>query len=932
MRPNPGLICSVIRFLGFFFTFPVLAFAQTTQVPSRITESVDETRMTELRGNTHPLARPEFDLGQAHANLPMDRMLLVLKRGPEREAALRQLLEQQQDKSSPNFHKWLTPEQFGQQFGPSDHDVRAVTDWLESHGFQVNYVAKGLSVIEFSGKASQVQEAFHTTIHKYFVNGKEHLANASDPQIPTALTLVVAGIATLHNFLKKPQLSVSEHHMIARATSDRRPFVTLANGQHALGPADYAVIYNINPLYTAGINGGGTTIAVVGRSNFNLQDVRDFRNVFGLSINDPQVVLNGPDPGDLGGGEEVEALLDASWSGAVAPNATVKFVASASTNATDGVDLSELFIIDQNFGNVMSESFGRCEEHATATEAANFAALAEQAAAQGITYVVSSGDSGAEGCDDPNSTSPATDPVSVNIVASTPFTVAVGGTEFNENGSNNLYWSSTAGFSASATALSYIPENVWNESCTSAQCGAGASLFASGGGVSKFFLKPSWQSGVANIPNDGARDLPDVSFAAAAGHDPYLLCIQGSCSAGGQGTLSFALIGGTSAGAPSFAGIMALVNQKTGSRQGQANYVLYRLAAAETLSKCNGSSQSGLPSANCSFNDVTVGNNAVPGEPGFGTSTGKYQSGTGYDLATGLGSVNATNLVNNWGTARSATSAIALLLNPATNILQGAPVDVNIKVTPMTGKGTPTGDVSLIADLGGGSQLGVGSFTLGGGSVTAKTSQLPGGNYNITAHYEGDGTFLPSDSAPVAVSVINAGSDFRLSAQPAITIPHPGTLVAAILTITGVNGFNGTVNFSPASCSGLPADSLCEFSPTSITGSGVTNLTILTTAPSINLPRTYNPPHGFELWRTVGVSALAGLALIIFLHRGASKKLRYRYSPLAVLSLICFSAAIGCNSGGSKTNPGTPPGTYTVTVTGAAGQLAHVIQFKVIVQ
>ncbi len=932
MRPIPELKRSVARLLSLFLAFPVLAGAQGAQVPSRISEAVDETRLTELRGNTHPLARPEFDLGPAHASLPMDRMLLVLKRSPERETALRQLLEEQQDESSPNFHKWLTPEEFGQEFGPSDRDVRAATDWLESHGFQVNYVAKGHSVIEFSGKASQVQEAFHTAIHKYVLNGKEHWANSRDPQIPTALTPVVAGIATLHNFYKKPQLFVSEHRLIARSIPRQKPAVNLANGQHALGPADYAVIYNINPLYIAGINGGGTTIAIVGRSNFNLQDISDFRNLFGLSINNPQVVLNGPDPGDLGGGEEVEALLDASWSGAVAPNATVKFVASASTNTTDGVDLSELFIIDHNLGNVMSESFSGCEGHVTATDAANIAALAEQAAAQGITYVVSSGDSGAEGCDDPNSTSPATDPVSVNILASTPFTVAVGGTEFNENGANSLYWSSATGPTALATALSYIPENVWNESCTSAQCGASANLFAGGGGVSKFFPKPSWQSGIASIPNDGARDLPDVSFAAAARHDPYLLCVQGSCSAGRQGTFSFVSVGGTSAGAPSFAGIMALVNQKTGSRQGQANYVLYRLAAAETLAKCNGSSQSGLPNSNCTFNDVTVGNNAVPGEPGFGTSTGKYQSGSGYDLATGLGSVNATNLVNNWGTARSASSTITLTLNPTTNILQGSPVGVNITVTPKTGTGTPTGDVSLIADFGAGSQQGVGSFTLGGGSVTAKTSLLPGGNYSVTAHYEGDGTFLPSDSAAVAVSVINAGSDFRLSAQPAITIPHSGTLVTAALTITGINGFNGTVNFSPASCSGLPSDTICAFSPASVSGSGVSNLTILTTAPSMNLPRTYNPPGRIDLWRTVGGSTLACLALIILLQQGVSKRLRYRYAAFAVLSLTCLIAAFGCNGGGSKTNPGTPPGTYMVTVTATAGQLAHVIQFKVTVQ
>ncbi len=340
-------------------------------------------------------------------------------------------------------------------------------------------------------------------------------------------------------------------------------------------------------------------------------------------------------------------MLDASWSGAIAPEAIVDLVISQSTNTTDGVDLSEEYIIDNNAADVMTESYGDCEANYTAAEASYYSSLAEQAAAQGITYTVAAGDSGAEGCDDPNSDTTASGALSVNILASTPYNVAVGGTEFNENGNYAAYWNSQNN-GILGSAISYIPEDAWNESCTVAQCGsANAGIWAGSGGASTFFAKPSWQSGVPGIPNDGARDVPDVSLTSA-GHDFYLICLDGSCAPDPRGRFSFAGVSGTSAATPAFAGVMALIVEKTGSRQGQAAYVLYSLAAVENLSQCNASNTAGLPASSCIFNDVTVGNNAVPGESGYGTTTAAYQAGTGYDLATGLGSVNVTNLVNQW--------------------------------------------------------------------------------------------------------------------------------------------------------------------------------------------------------------------------------------------------------------------------------------------
>ncbi len=775
-----------------------LAAAQQRFIRPLVHEPVDDRHRVVLKGNVHPLARPQFGVAAAPPDLPMERMLLVLKRSPEQETALLKLLDDQQDRSSPQFHKWVTPEQFGQQFGPADSDIQAVTSWLQEHGFAIAQVNKGRTLIEFSGTAAQVQKAFHTPIQKYMVKGEAHWANASNPEIPDALAPVVAGVNSLHNFYKKIQLGLSPERGRLTTNPGAQPQVTFSNGTHALGPADYRVLYNAALTLAQGIDGQGQTIAVVARSNLYAggQDVYDFRNIFGGFGGGLNIILNGPDPGDLGGGEEAEATLDATWAGVMAPNALVDFVVSAGTNATDGIFLSESYIIDNNLAPVMTESFGGCESGIPDAEAQAISAMAEQAAAQGITYILSSGDSGAEGCDN-QSQSVATGPISVSVLASTPFNVAVGGTQFNENGKASTYWKTVNG-SDGLSVKSYIPENVWNESCTTAQCNTNANILAGGGGASTIFSKPSWQSGVAGIPSDGARDLPDVSLSAA-GHDPYLLCYEGSCQTGFVATVF-----GTSASAPSFAGIMALVNQKTGSRQGQANYVLYRLAAAENLSQCNASKTTALPAATCIFNDVTVGNNAVPGEAGYGSPGAKYKSTVGYDLATGLGSVNVQNLVNQWSSIAFTATTTTLALSP-TNFTHGANVNVNIAVAPTSGAGVPTGDVSLVTNLTAPLQ-GATAFTLNSGAVSGTWNGLPGGTYEVHAHYAGDGTFAASDSAPVTITVSPEGSTTTLSVFGFDTIGNlipftsqpygnPAYLRADVSGLSGHGVASGNVTF-----------------------------------------------------------------------------------------------------------------------------------------
>jgi hypothetical protein len=864
----PGLShCSwSLRFVSLFAVVVSSVAVAQSQSPSRITQVVDEANLTLLKGNTYPLARPEFDRGPAPPSLPMERMLLVLTRSPEQKASLAALLDQQQDKSSPNYHKWLTPEQFGQQFGPADQDLQTITAWLRRHGFQVARVSKGRTVIEFSGTVAEVQEALHTSVHRYTVMGKDHWANASDPQIPTALLPVVAGIDTLHNFPRKPM-----HRIVGVFSRDKstgryqrvpsvpleNPLITFAGNCgleevtcYALTPYDFATIYNVLPLWTAGTDGTGQSIAIVGQSDIYPQDVSDFRSGFGLPPANLNIIQDGPDPGKLWTeGDEAESDLDVEWAGAVAKGATIDFVVSGSTNSSAGVDLSAEYIVDNNLAPVMSESYGACELDMGTAGNQFYNQLWQQAAAQGITVFVATGDSGSAVCD--RYSESATQGLSVNGVSSTPYDVAVGGTDFNDLQDPTTYWNSTNNQTTQASAKGYIPEMTWNDSCTNqevttflglgmataeatcnntnAQNDGFLNVVGGSGGMSNCtisdgqnesscsggYAKPSWQAG-AGVPTDGKRDVPDVSLFASDGllnASFYVICEtdgNGGCSDGSN----FVGIGGTSASAPTFAGIMAMVNQKMQSRQGDADYVLYALAAKPGAS-CT---SSGTVASSCIFYDVTTGTNAMPcvtGSPNCVTNTSGDQDGvlsgygatTGYDLASGLGSVNAEELVNNWGTVTFAPSTTSLTLNgnSAVSITHGSPVSVDVTVKPQSGTGTPTGLVSVLTS----NQQEVTNLTLSNGVVSTSTDLLPGGSYTVTAHYNGDGTFAASDSSPgIAVTVQPEPSTtttqvFSLD-QNGVSIPfaagpYGGTVVFLRANVAGQSGqgaATGTVNLT----------------------------------------------------------------------------------------------------------------------------------------
>ncbi|HEV2297053.1 MAG TPA: Ig-like domain repeat protein [Candidatus Acidoferrales bacterium] len=847
---------------------PLAAFGQGISGPL-VTQAVDETKLARLAGNTHPLALPQFDRGPAPLDLPMQRMLLILKRSPAQEATLESLLEDQQYKLSTNFHKWLTPDEFGQQFGPSDQDIQTVTSWLASHGFQVARISRGRNVVEFSGTAAQVQDAFHTTIHSYLVNGEQHWANNSDPQIPAALAPAVAGVDSLNNFAKKAayhtakMVTKQEGPSSLQATNPALTFPCGSNNGatvycNAITPYDFATIYNVLPLWnaTSPIDGTGQTIAIVARSNINLQDVSSYRSFFGLPTNTPQVILDGPDPG-LVRGDETEADLDVEMSGAVAKGATIKLVVSQSTETTDGVDLSALYIVDNNVAPVMSTSFGLCELFLGTAGNLFYNNLWEQAAAEGISIFVSTGDQGSAGCDFFQGTppQPARNGLQVSGLASTPYNVAVGGTDFNDFFNQAAYWNTISNNpTTQESAKGYIPEMTWNDTCTNStflaslgfssnaetDCndprlsGGVAAVGGSGGksgcttpsgsfpsGCAGGYAKPPWQTGTG-VPNDTKRDLPDVSLFAGsiAGTDFYAICEAdaiGTCTA-----TNFVGIGGTSASSPAFAGLMALVDQKTGTRQGNPNFVLYKLAAKQSGSSCNSSTG---PASTCVFNDVTSGTIAMPcatgslncntsnGRDQFGVLSG-YNTGAGYDLATGLGSVNAANMVNNWNTVTFTPSATTLTLNggSAVNITHGSPVNVAVSVSPTSPR--PTGDVPLIATQGA-NTFGFDTMTLSGGAASGMTNMLPGGtSYTVKAHYEGDGTYGGSDSNAVNVTVTPEASKTNLHVvmfnpttgqitnPNATTFPYGSSylLRADVTNGSGANCFNSSSSSLTYAC------------------------------------------------------------------------------------------------------------------------------------
>lgn len=667
-----------------------------------VTQSINEGSLVTLRGNTRPEASPANDRGPVSKTFQIDHMFLQLKRPLEQQEQLEKFIAELHDPASPNFHKWLTSKQFGQQFGLAQEDLSMVTGWLQSHGMTVNSVYPNL-VVDFSGTATQVSEALHTTIHHLAVGGKQHFGNMTDPQIPLALQPLVTGVVSLHDFMPRP-------------LSHPTPAYTISSSSQALVPADIATVYNLNAAFSAGFSGQGQTIVLLENANlYSTGDWLVFRKVFGMARQYPSGSLTTVHPGanclDPGlSGDIAEATLDAEWATAAAPNATIQVASCLDTSTFGGfIALQNILSSNSTPPAIISIGFGEPESQLGAAKNAFINGLYQMAAVEGVSVFVSAGDSGGAFID--RNQSNATHGISVNGYSSTPNNVSVGGTDFADSyfGTNAKYWNS-ANSPTFGSARSYIPEIPWNDSCAgqllstssgfSAPYGVGGycnnggpiSIVGGGGGPStcatglpgpsgasgntcRGYAKPAWQSILGN-PNDGVRDIPDLSLFASNGvwGHYYVVCLsdpaQGGAPCVGPPN-TWAGFGGTSFSAPVMAGIQALVNQKTGSRWGNPNTVYYRLASTEYgnsgSATCNSTGSS--VNSTCTFYDVTLGDTAVncsgpnncflgPNPGSFGvlsTSNTSYQPAfqthTGWDFATGIGSVNAWNLIRNWPTA-----------------------------------------------------------------------------------------------------------------------------------------------------------------------------------------------------------------------------------------------------------------------------------------
>ncbi|HEX9201700.1 MAG TPA: protease pro-enzyme activation domain-containing protein, partial [Acidobacteriaceae bacterium] len=808
--------------------------ASSAVVANRISAQPSNENETGIPNSVHPHARAATDLGPAPSDTRLQGMTIRFSMTATQEAALDQLLDDLQNPSSPRYHQWLTPAEYGAQFGLSSADLGKVTAWLASQGFTVTDVAQSNNVITFDGTAAQVQAAFATSIHTVSYKGETHFANLTDASVPAAFANVVMGVTGLHDFRLKPRLVKPQ-------------FTSSVSGNHFIAPGDVYAIYNMNALLTSGITGAGQTIAVIGQVDINTADVVAFRTAAGLiTTNVPTTTHVGGDPGPALSctnchptvGDLAESSLDVEWSGAMAPSASILFV-----NGPDVFNNAMTGAVTQNLAPIITSSYGACEAGWGTTDLNTLNTIFKQANAQGQTILTSSGDQGAADCDAGSS---AIEGLAADFPGSSPYVTSMGGTQFNDGMATGAttYWNSpdttfTAGSaipSADVSAKGYVPESVWNDASVGGASGGG-------GGASAYFTKPAWQKGTG-VPSDSARDVPDISLTASDSHDSLLYCynvaLGTSCTTGFRiANNNLTAAGGTSFDSQIFGGILALVEQKIGSKIGNANPTIYALANSPAFYSAG---QTIATLSTVVFNDITSGSNQVActaGTPNCpnGGSLG-YTAGNGYDLASGWGSVNVTNMANAWksvtplgvGSLGANISATTLTATPSSAAV-GATVTLTATVTGSAG--TPTGTVQFLAN-----NVALGSaVTLSSGVATYSwvTSCTNLGQQVMSAAYSGDANYQGSTGpvltaggstttsngsftvTPVEVQVTSSTcADFSLTAAtPSVSVAAGATIPTATITATPTNNFTGTVVFTTTFTSTSGYAPTLTFSPAS---------------------------------------------------------------------------------------------------------------------
>ena len=925
--------------------------ASAAAAQNRIATTANTGGFVAIPDSVQPRARGASDLGQMRGDARLQGMSIHFNMSTAQEAALDQLLADQQNLASPRYHQWLTPEQFGEQFGLSSADLGKVTTWLENQGFTVTGVANGRTSITFDGSVAQVQAAFATSIHNLSVNGETHFANITNISVPGQFSGVVSGVTGLHDFRLQPRV----HPSLVKPE-----FTSSVSGNHYTAPGDMYVIYNMEPLLTAGINGSGQSIAIIGQVDINTADVLAFRTASGLSVtNLPTTVhaagvdpgpptctscTNAPSQGDL-----TESSVDVEWAGAMAPGASIVFV-NAKAVIPDAIG----WAINQNLAPIVTSSYGLCEAGWGSSDLLVFNALFKQANAQGQTILGASADQGATDCDAGPS---ATQGLQVDFPGSSPYVTSMGGTMFNEGNTTGAttYWAGTdATFTAGTavpgatySATGYIPEAAWNDASIGAFGG-------SGGGASAFFTKPAWQLGT---PADAARDVPDLSLNASDGHDQLLFCVNVatgvSCGNGFRVSATNNALeaeGGTSFDSQIFGGMLALVEQKIGSRIGNANPTIYALGNNGTYYKPG---QTTLTNSTVVFNDVTNGSNAMACTSGSencgnGGATG-YNAVNGYDLATGWGSVNLTNLANDWtlvtplgvGTLGSNTSVTNLSASTSTASVGAT---VTLTTTVAGSAGTPTGTVTFLANnVALASPVALPANGIATYSWVTSCSAL--GQQVLSASYSGDSTYQgsigptltangSSTTHPIEVQVSSTTCpDFGLTPSAAgvtasgsnltVNVAAGGTIPAVTITATPTNNFTATVTFSAISTSTSGYAPTFTFSSPTVTISSsspaTTSLTLSGITTDLRMPDAPGPRRSD---RTPWYAAGSGVTIASLLMLVLPRRRRLAGLLMAVIAVALAGVLSGCGSSQavvsssptSNTNPYV--GTYTVTVIG----------------
>jgi subtilase family serine protease len=911
--------------VALIFLLPGCALVLAQTAPDRVTRDIDSQSVVSLAGSVNPRAAAKYDIGGVNTGTKINGMTLYFKPSADQKSELDALVKAQQTPGSASYHKWITPAEYASRFGLSDNDLAKVKSWLEQQGFSVDRVSDSRNAISFSGTAGQVESAFQTEIHNYKIDNQTHFANATQIVVPAALSGVVQSVRNLDDFRPKPHA----RFRTAQSSKVSPNFTSSQSGNHYLTPKDVATIYDINTAYSAGYTGTGQSIAVVGQSKIAVSDIESFQSAAGLTVKDPTLVLV-PNSGTatVSSGDEAESDLDLEYSGAIAKGATI-YLVYVGNNSNYSVWDSIQYAVDTNIAPIITVSYGACEPDLSSSDYSTLESIMEQGASQGQSIIVSSGDSGSTGCyQDLTSNSTPTSAekaLAVDYPASSAYVTGLGGTEFSSadvSSSNTTYWESASGSDVISSAKSYIPEQVWNDdsSSTASTYGAQYALASGGGGTSTLTGRPSWQSGVTGISSGSYRLVPDISLDSSADNAGYLYCssdststgITGSCSNGFRDSSDnyLTVAGGTSFAAPIFAGMLALINQKQNSTgQGLINSSLYTLAANSTT----------YASA---FHDITSGGNECSAGSSYCSSAGesKYYATTGYDEASGLGSVDLYNLLTAWpSSSASSLEATTTSLTAASSTPSSGASDV-ITITVASGSSsittTPTGTLTVTVD----GTTETSSLALSGGSATYTFSSTTSGSHVINATYSGNSAFAGSTGS-VTVTIGSSSSS------------GSGGSGSATVTVTPSGGYTGTVDLSLSTSSTYIQNYACyDVSNATISGTSAVSETLTLYTGTTNCSSASvqsGKVHAFHRAKTSKISSNSTLPITAAASGSLGLLLAsivgWRFRRIRALSCMMALVALGfvlSGCGGSSSSSSSKGFSLSVspsTVTVSAG-------------